>query len=38
MKLGTDAASSTPQEFGTFVKQEIAKWTKVVATAEITSE
>jgi tripartite-type tricarboxylate transporter receptor subunit TctC len=28
--MGTDAASSTPEAFGAFVRKEIANWTEVV--------
>jgi tripartite-type tricarboxylate transporter receptor subunit TctC len=33
--MGTDVASSSPQEFGTFVRDDIARWTKVIDGAGI---
>jgi tripartite-type tricarboxylate transporter receptor subunit TctC len=34
-KMGTNVASSSPQEFGAFVRDDIARWTKVIARAGI---
>jgi tripartite-type tricarboxylate transporter receptor subunit TctC len=31
-------ASTSPEEFGTFIQQEIAKWTKVARTAGIEAD
>ncbi len=33
--LGTDVAVSTPQEFGAFVRDDVARWTKVIDNAGI---
>ena len=33
--LGADIVGSTPAEFDTYVKSEIAKWTKVIKDANI---
>jgi tripartite-type tricarboxylate transporter receptor subunit TctC len=33
--MGTDVTSSSPQEFGTFVRDDIARWTKVIDSAGI---
>jgi tripartite-type tricarboxylate transporter receptor subunit TctC len=35
---GMNVASSSPEEFGTFIQQEIAKWTKVARTARIEAD
>lgn len=37
-KMGTDAATSTPEEFDVFVQQEIAKWTAVVKSSGVRIE
>ena len=36
--LGAEIAASTPQEFGAFIKSEIAKWGKLVRDAGIKAE
>jgi len=36
--LGAEPASSTPQEFSAHIKSEIAKWRRVVSSANITAE
>ena len=33
-----NVASGTPEQFGTFIRQEIAKWTKVARTAGIEAD
>jgi tripartite-type tricarboxylate transporter receptor subunit TctC len=33
--LGTDVGGSTPQEFGAFVRDDVARWTKVIDNAGI---
>jgi tripartite-type tricarboxylate transporter receptor subunit TctC len=33
--MGTDVAASTPQEFGEFVRDDVARWTKVIDNAGI---
>ncbi len=38
LKQGFDAIGSTPAEFAAYLKNEILKWTKVVAAAGITSD
>jgi tripartite-type tricarboxylate transporter receptor subunit TctC len=35
---GADPATGTPEQFGAFLKSEIAMWTKVVRDANITAE
>jgi tripartite-type tricarboxylate transporter receptor subunit TctC len=37
-KVAAEAAPSTPDEFGTFLKSEIAKWAKVAKDAKMTPE
>jgi tripartite-type tricarboxylate transporter receptor subunit TctC len=34
-KMATNVATSSPQEFGTFVRDDVARWTKVIAHAGI---
>jgi tripartite-type tricarboxylate transporter receptor subunit TctC len=34
-KMGTNVATSSPQEFGAFVQDDVARWTKVIAHAGI---
>jgi tripartite-type tricarboxylate transporter receptor subunit TctC len=34
-KMGTNVASSSPQEFGAFVRDDVARWAKVIAHAGI---
>ena len=34
-KLGTDVGGGTPEEFGTLVRAETARWTKVIKDAGI---
>jgi tripartite-type tricarboxylate transporter receptor subunit TctC len=36
--LGMDVAGGTPEEFGTLVKSDIAKWAKVIRDAGIKAE
>ena len=36
--LGADAAAGSPEQFGTFLRSEMAKWAKVVKTAGIRGE
>jgi tripartite-type tricarboxylate transporter receptor subunit TctC len=36
--VGMNVASSSPEEFGNFIQQEIAKWTKVARTARIEAD
>ena len=36
LAAGMEPAASTPEEFGTFIKAEIEKWTKVTRQANIT--
>ena len=38
MSLGADPSGSTPEEFGAYIKSEIAKWAKVVKAADIKPE
>lgn len=38
LKLGAEAAPSTPEEFGAFVKSEILKWREVINTAGIQQQ
>jgi tripartite-type tricarboxylate transporter receptor subunit TctC len=35
-KIGTDVASSTPEQFGTFVRSEVEKWGRAVKKAGVT--
>ena len=37
-KLGADAAASTPEEFGTLIDGEIARWARVTKAANIRVE
>jgi tripartite-type tricarboxylate transporter receptor subunit TctC len=37
-KLGVDVAANTPDEFAAFQKADIAKWTKVIASAGLKLE
>jgi tripartite-type tricarboxylate transporter receptor subunit TctC len=34
-KMGTDVATSTPEEFGAFVRDDVARWTQVIDHAGI---
>jgi len=36
--MGADVVGSTPDDFGTFMKNEAAKWAKVVKDANIRAE
>ena len=38
LEFGADAVAGTPQEFGTFLRAEVAKWGKVVREANIQPE
>jgi tripartite-type tricarboxylate transporter receptor subunit TctC len=38
MTLGAEPMTATPEQFGTFVREEIAKWRNVVKTANIKTE
>ena len=38
VSAGADAAGSTPEELGTFLRAEMAKWGKVVKAADIKPE
>lgn len=37
-RAGFEAESSSPEEFSTYMKEEFKKWSKVIATAHITSD
>ena len=36
--MATDPMTSTPEEFGTYIKQEIAKWGEVVRQAGLKAD
>jgi tripartite-type tricarboxylate transporter receptor subunit TctC len=38
LKVGMNAASTTPEQFGQYIRDEIAKWTKVARAANIKLE
>ena len=38
LEFGADAVAGTPQEFGAFLRAEVAKWGKVVREANIQPE
>jgi len=38
LKVGMNAASTTPEQFGQYIRDEIAKWTKVAKSANIKLE